>query len=114
MERCTYFNGYCLWDKTDRLAAFGAERVERQEKNIVRLRQNQEALTLPRSNTRVVYNLSDRQLSKAAEQVLSKGFNYAIALNKLLPEEIVCGVENAVSILESNIAETKEIPTDHG
>ncbi|GJQ72919.1 hypothetical protein Trydic_g1562 [Trypoxylus dichotomus] len=62
--------------------------------------------TLPQNNTKVVYNLSNRQLSKAAEQVLSKGFNYAIALSKLPVEKIVCGVENAIGILEPNITET--------
>ncbi|GJQ65138.1 hypothetical protein Trydic_g7281 [Trypoxylus dichotomus] len=45
-------------------------------------------------------------LTKAAEQVLSKGFNYAIAPKKLPVENIVCGVENAISILEANATET--------
>ncbi|GJQ81349.1 hypothetical protein Trydic_g20561 [Trypoxylus dichotomus] len=54
----------------------------------MRLRQNQETPTLPQNYTKVVYNLSDRQLSKVAEQVLSKG------------------IENAISILELNTAET--------
>ncbi|GJQ87972.1 hypothetical protein Trydic_g12901 [Trypoxylus dichotomus] len=50
-----------------------------------------------------------KQLSKAAEQVLSKGFNYAIAPNRLPVEKIVCGVENAISILEPNIEELKAL-----
>ncbi|GJQ83048.1 hypothetical protein Trydic_g20062 [Trypoxylus dichotomus] len=35
-----------------------------------------------------------------------RGFNYVIAPNKLPLEQIVCGVENIISILEPNTAET--------
>ncbi|GJQ72615.1 hypothetical protein Trydic_g1280 [Trypoxylus dichotomus] len=51
--------------------------------------------TLSQNNTKIVYNLSDRQLSKAVAQVLSKGFNYIIAPKKLTVNKIECGVDNA-------------------
>ncbi|GJQ83711.1 hypothetical protein Trydic_g20590 [Trypoxylus dichotomus] len=70
----------------------------------MRLRQTNETPTLSQNDAKVVYNLSDR--SKAAEQMLLKGFNYAMAPNKLPVEKILCGIENGISILEPNATET--------
>lgn len=53
----------------------------------------------------MVYNLSSHALSEDAINSLAKGFNFAIAPTRIPVESIICGVESAVSNLDTNSAE---------
>ncbi|GLV46463.1 hypothetical protein CBL_20796 [Carabus blaptoides fortunei] len=58
------------------------------------------------SQPKVVYNLSDEALDKDTAEVLTKGFNFAVAPLRIPVEEIVCSVESAIQKLEKDTAET--------
>ncbi|GJQ68539.1 putative WD40 repeats [Trypoxylus dichotomus] len=75
------------------------------EKKVVRLRKNQETPTQPQHNAKVVYNLSNGKLSKAAE-VFSKSFNYVTALDKL-PVEITCGAED-IKVVQQDVCTKRD------
>ncbi|KAL3271708.1 hypothetical protein HHI36_022180, partial [Cryptolaemus montrouzieri] len=47
----------------------------------------------------IVHSLSKIALNDSAVSALSKGFNYAIAPNKIPLDEIICGVEPAIKTL---------------
>ncbi|KAK9722567.1 hypothetical protein QE152_g19605 [Popillia japonica] len=72
-----------LWYKIDILATFRAEndttiRTDRQKHKIENLRKKQHVRT-DNKKLQVVHNLSDMTLSRAAMDVLAKGFNFAIS-----------------------------------
>ncbi|GLV34532.1 hypothetical protein CBL_07175 [Carabus blaptoides fortunei] len=58
------------------------------------------------SQPKVVYNISDEALDKDTTEVLTKGFNFAVAPLRIPVEEIVCSVESAIQKLEKDTAET--------
>ncbi|KAK9707917.1 Bromodomain extra-terminal - transcription regulation [Popillia japonica] len=53
----------------------------------------------------VVHNLSDMTLSKAAMDVLAKGFNFAISPAHIPVESVICGVESSIQGMNENTAE---------
>ena len=52
-----------------------------------------------------VYNLSNHQLSEAEKNVLSKGFNFAIAPKTIPKEEIISSIEASLTTVNQTIAE---------
>ncbi|GJQ78467.1 hypothetical protein Trydic_g11584 [Trypoxylus dichotomus] len=97
----------CPWNKIDKLAAYRTEKntILRTKRNKCDSDKTGEHLSCLRIIRRW-YNLSYRQLSKAAERVLTKGFNNVTAPNKPPVEKMVFGVENAINILSPNTPDT--------
>lgn len=54
----------------------------------------------------MVYNLSDHSLDKATLSALEKGLHFAVAPSRLPIEEIVTGVEVALTTLSKSNAKT--------
>ncbi|CAH0551306.1 unnamed protein product [Brassicogethes aeneus] len=53
-----------------------------------------------------IHNISSFPLDKAAQNVLAKGFNYAVAPTQIPVEDIICNIEAAIAERPAITADT--------
>ncbi|KAF2882048.1 hypothetical protein ILUMI_24127 [Ignelater luminosus] len=96
-----------LWAAAEQLSEFRAVTTSKQKKEFDRLLAEQKLRKeiQPLEPKKVVHNLSKHHLDEAAQSVLAKGSNYALAPTRILVEDITCGVESSISNIDKNAAE---------
>ena len=88
----------------DNLASSRRKAIRERQKNKFNMLRQQDVRSAPSINlNRIVVNRSNRQLSRAEEDLLAKGLNYAVAPLRVPVKEIVTGLECAASFVPQEI-----------